>query len=283
MQATSLSVNLAGPCNASCPFCISKLTGHNGDQKFNLEALHKAYNYAAYHNVDTVLITGKGEPTLKEDLLSIVIDRAYKTGFPIIELQTNGYELWKNPKMLEIFENIGLTTLAISIVDFISGDNNETIHLPKEFDYREVIEHANELGLLCRISLNMTNKTNVAEIRSGAKMIKVRGAHQLTLRELGMPNGYGENEPTQNKVVSWIEENSIGSQELHKIMQEVQNEDRVLRTISYGPSVYDYHGLSTVVATCMTDNENPEEIRSLIFQPNGHLYHSWNYEGSILL
>jgi molybdenum cofactor biosynthesis enzyme MoaA len=285
MKAASLSVNLAGPCNASCPFCISKLTGHGESQKFNMKAMQKAFSYASYHGVDTVLITGKGEPTLKEELTSLVIDRAHKVGFPIIELQTNGYMLWKNPKMLEIFENVGLTTVAISIADFIPRINNKIIGLPEDYNYKEVIEHANELGLLCRISFNMTHPSasNIGGIKAGARMIKAKGAHQLTLRELGIPNEYNKNDSKQIGVVNWIEKNSISSQTLKKIIKEVCNEDRKLRTVSYGPSVYDYCGLSTVVASCMTDNSNPEEIRSLILQPNGHLYHSWNYEGSIIL
>lgn len=285
MQATSISVNIAGPCNASCPFCISKLTGHNENQKFSLEAMQKAFRYASYHGVDTVLITGKGEPTLRSDLVALIIDRAYKAGFPIIELQTNGYELWKNPDMLKTFEAHGLTTVAISITDFLPSFNNDCIGLPGGYDYTEVISNVNELGLLCRISVNMieSNTANIGSIRSGARMIKAKGAHQLTLRELGIPNEYDYSDPKQAKVIDWIQKNSISSQNLRKIIKEVCDESRKLRTVSYGPSVYDYEGLSTVIASCMTDNTNTEEIRSLILQPNGHLYHSWNYEGSILL
>jgi hypothetical protein len=33
----------------------------------------------------------------------------------------------------------------------------------------------------------------------------------------------------------------------------------------------------------MTDTTEPDEIRNLILQPDGHIYHSWNYRGSILL
>ncbi len=283
MQATSLSVNIPGPCNASCPFCISKLTGKYG-QKFDLDALEsKAFRYASCHGVDTVLITGKGEPTLRNDLVILVIHRAYQDGFPIIELQTNGYKLWQDLTMLETYKAHHLTTLSISIADFSPIINNEIIHLPSHYNYLEVIQKANELGFLCRVSLNMTNSLTVDKIKDGAQQLKAIGVHQLTLRELGIPNHYDKNDIKQVEVVNWIQKNSINDQELQKIIQEVENDDKILRTISYGPSVYDYQGLSAVVASCMTDNKNPEEIRSLIFQPNGHLYHSWNFEGSIIL
>ena len=59
MQAQSLSINLQGPCNATCPFCISALTWHPneiGNEKL-LNNLNKALNFAKYHNVDTALIS----------------------------------------------------------------------------------------------------------------------------------------------------------------------------------------------------------------------------------
>ena len=78
--------------------------------------LDKALKYAAYHNVDTVLITGKGEPTLQEIVYRIIKD-AQRKMFPIIELQTNGYKLWKerNHGILEQLAAYGLTTIAISV------------------------------------------------------------------------------------------------------------------------------------------------------------------------
>ena len=52
-------------CNASCPFCISKQTGLFGTPiKVNWRNFHIACNLAQKANTTTVLLTGKGEPTL---------------------------------------------------------------------------------------------------------------------------------------------------------------------------------------------------------------------------
>jgi len=128
MQATSLSVNMPGPCNADCPFCISKLTGHCEEKAIDPSALMKAFKYAAHHKVDTVLFTGKGEPTLNFPFLELAIREASEI-FPIIELQTNGLVLWEdytsgNFKLLDRLRHLGLTTLSISICDFIASFNS---------------------------------------------------------------------------------------------------------------------------------------------------------------
>jgi len=55
-------------CNARCPFCISKMTVENGmtlkEPKVNWRNFHKACMLAERSAVSTVMITGKGEPTL---------------------------------------------------------------------------------------------------------------------------------------------------------------------------------------------------------------------------
>lgn len=291
MQATSLSVNMPGPCNADCPFCISKLTGHCEEKAIDPSALMKAFKYAAHHKVDTVLFTGKGEPTLNFPFLELAIREASEI-FPIIELQTNGLVLWEdytsgNFKLLDRLRHLGLTTLSISICDFIASFNTGILQPSakkyQSYNYLDLVTYVNELGLLCRISLNMNNvnyELIPERIRDGAIDIKEAGGHQLTLRELGIPNSYPE---SHEHIVDWIKEYSLSNYQLMAIKKEVEDENRMLRTVSYGPNVYDYHGLSTVIASCMSDNKDPEEIRSLILQPNGHLYHSWNFEGSILL
>jgi hypothetical protein len=92
MQAQSLSINLQGPCNATCPFCISALTWHPneiGNEKL-LNNLNKALNFAKYHNVDTALITKseRGSPRIDSweyvSILSFVMKHMTKdiTGQP---------------------------------------------------------------------------------------------------------------------------------------------------------------------------------------------------------
>ncbi len=54
-------------CNAACPYCVSKMTGKElgmKEPKVNWRNFDKACRLAQVNQVSTVLLTGKGEPTL---------------------------------------------------------------------------------------------------------------------------------------------------------------------------------------------------------------------------
>ena len=291
MKAQSMSVNLVGPCNAQCPFCISKVTWKTGIQHNDLllQNAHKALKYAQYHNIDTVLITGSGEPTMPKtypDLRYLLID-VRNIGIPKVELQTNGVRLI-DEELLKDLANLGLNTVAISIA---SPDAKESANIMKiDFNYWELIEKLKKYGFLVRISLNMIkdNLKNVdISLAEWAKELKKRGVHQLALRELGLPNidNIQQDKQLVKNICDWIQEHKLKERDVNftLLYDEIEQPDRLLRRLPFGINIYDYHGLSTCITTCMTDTVNPDEIRSLILQPDGHVYHSWNFEGSILL
>jgi molybdenum cofactor biosynthesis enzyme MoaA len=280
MKATSLSINLWAKCNARCPFCISKSTwktGVQGNQRL-VQRVHLAFGYAKWHNV---LITSNGEPTTVKDDMYTVIKRAKHRCFPIIELQSNG--LLANPDELALQ---GVTTLAISIADTDPAESANIMHLPKTFNYYNVIARAHQAGLLVRVSLNLTNKT-LLELKEYKRLeeyitsLKDLGVRQLTFRRLGWPTRVGRAGATKK----WIQNNATGNNyaDYNGLAQHVERQGTLLRKLSYGNMVYDLHGMSVTISTCMTDNTDPDEIRSLIFMPDGHLYHSWDSPGSILL
>ena len=286
MKAQSLSINLTGPCNAKCPFCISRLTWKTGvtDNTMLLKRLPQALRYAAHHNVDTVLITGSGEPThptVVGDMRTALIEA--NKFIPNVELQTNGkFLLEDNGELKHLATILGLNTLAISIADPDPMESSRIMGL-NDFNYLELVEKAASYGLLIRISLNLT-KTGVTNFdpTKWAADLKTIGVHQLVFRELGKPNG----DSVHHQVVQeWIDNNKLNrnSKLFRKLKCVVQSPGRHLRTLPYGAEIYDFQGLSTCLTTCMTDNINTAEIRSLILQPDGHVYHSWNFEGSILL
>ena len=47
--------------------------------------------------------------------------------------------------------------------------------------------------------------------------------------------------------------------------------------------VYDLDGQNVCLSNCLQPDRNLEEIRNLIFFPDGHLRHSWDLGGAILL
>ena len=289
MKATSLSINIQGPCDAQCPYCIARETWKTGMRgtRLTMSALDKAYRYAKWHGVDTVLVTGSGEPTERFEAAIGAIRTAEEYGFPCIEMQTNGYNLWADTDKLARLVQKGLTTLSISISHPDPKISAEMVKLPSDYNYMDLIRQANDLGLMVRVSLNLSKGVFPSgKVRDGymawlpefAKTIKAAGAHQLTLRELGMPTGADES----HKTVQWWKANRTTDEQMDAVVTVVTWGRNQLRKLSYGNMVYQFEGLGTTISTCMTDTTNPDEIRSLILQPDGHLYHTWG-EGSILV
>ena len=83
MKITTLSI-VAGSeaCNAKCPYCVSKMTPSCGmdlkEPEVNWRNLDKAARFAQLSDVTTVLITGKGEPTLFPEQISKYLDAIKK-------------------------------------------------------------------------------------------------------------------------------------------------------------------------------------------------------------
>jgi hypothetical protein len=57
---------------------------------------------------------------------------------------------------------------------------------------------------------------------------------------------------------------------------------RILK-LPYGAVVYDLGGQNVCLSNCLTLDKSSEEMRSLIFFPNGSLRWSWEFEGARLL
>jgi pyruvate-formate lyase-activating enzyme len=285
MRATSMSINLYGGCDARCPFCIASTTWKTGiKNNRRLEmALPKALDYARYHGVDTVLVTGSGEPTLHRDLVLRVARKARELGIPAVELQTNGATLATSPSFVGELFGHGVTTIALSVASVDPSTSAATMGI--EHDYLELAAELDRLGFLCRISLNLVKDDRQAlleRLPDYARTLTRHGVRQLTLRQLGVPDR-PESSPEALEKIAWVGANALGPDDVATVEREVTTHGQRLRSLSYGADVYDYHELSVVVTTCASDRTAEDEIRSFILQPDGHVYHSWNYRGSVLL
>lgn len=108
-------------CNASCPYCVSKMTPGQGiDLKvpeINWRNFKIGCRLARDNDASTVLLTGKGEPTLFPDQITEFLEHLQPYGFSFRELQTNGMLfLQKKEKYIECLKKwheLGLTTMAI--------------------------------------------------------------------------------------------------------------------------------------------------------------------------
>ena len=285
MKATSLSINLCGGCNARCPFCIASATWKTGfrNNKRLERSLGKALDYARYHNVDTVLITGSGEPTMHRRLVLRIAREARRLGIPAVELQTNGALLAQDPAYLGELSGHGVTTVALSVASVDAARSAGLMEI--ELDYMDLVQRLDRLGFLCRVSLNLVRHdldVLPAQLGQYADSLARRGVRQLTLRQLGVPDR-PEQTPEASERIAWVEQQRMPEAQVALLETRVVEYGEPLRSLSYGARVYDFHDLSVVVTTCMSESMEEEEIRSFILQPDGHIYHSWNFRGSVLL
>lgn len=286
IHAASLSINFTGGCNANCPYCIASSTWKTGC-KNNFRILGRldfACRYAAFHGVDTVLITGSGEPLIPQnvDNVGAALLAAKEVGIPVTEVQTNGQTLATTPNLASQLRAWGLNTIAISVSSPDPKESAEMVGL--DFDYMELVRKLSE-RFMVRVSLNLSELTCRSLLDGGlgtyADLLREAGASQLTLRELGVPDNPLDT-PLAQKRVKWVEEHALHPAHVRALNATVISGGKELRRLPYGPMVYDYHGLSVAVATCMTETTDPTQIRSLILQPDGGIYHTWNWRGSRL-
>lgn len=298
----TLSVVIGDSCNADCKFCISKLSkGQYRQCPYWWEKLEKACMVAKRGGADTVIITGKAEPTSASlDYIEDVI-RVCSKHFPIIELQTNGIKLVEPNYLLKLAE-VGLTTLAISCVSTDDQEQNYKMISPEYPNLREVVTEAQSLGLLTRACYVMTkdvffppeheyigdgemgaewfikNENHIMREITAAKTI---GFDQVTLRIMGTPDvSFLKKTKKANKVVKWIEDHKIPPGGLKEIMFTLDGYP-ILKEFPWGSRVYSVEGTSVCISNCLSDQvEN--DYRYVIYFPDGHLRYRWEVPEALI-
>jgi len=269
MRANNLSVSIPYKgCDKSCPYCVSKMTGYmESDEGLFFGKMDKVLHMAEMSQVSSVSITGKGEPMLNLEAVKEVI-RKFKN-FPV-ELQTNGILLKKNPNLIGILASEGLDVVALS---FDRIEDFET--------YSEVINLIDSVGMTSRVTLNVTDNLPSFDEFGFMDYInyscKKHNVHQFSIRNIVAPN-----HTEWTKYHQWIEDNT--KEGLYQaLIDDFENEKNngesihFLRQLPYGGKLYDVEGISyTSFDYCIQDENNGDDIRSLIYQEDGHLYTSWN-------
>ena len=277
-------------CNARCPFCVSKMTPPLGvelkEPGVNWRNFDIACRLASQSKVTTAMFTGKGEPTLFPDQITKYLTTMEKYQFPLIELQTNGIVIADKssaefPHLRTWYEK-GMTTVAVSIVHY-DPEKNKEIYTP----YRA---HPLDLPRLIRIlhtelfSVRLTciaangfidNAEKLQELIRFAKSNKVE---QLTITPVNKPE-----HPENQKAWDWTNRHHLLEYQLNDIRTYLQKEASPLMKLTHGAMVYDLHGQNICLNQCLTVQPEAEEMRNLIFFPDGHLRYYWQYPGAILL
>lgn len=276
-------------CNANCPYCISKMTpkqGINGlKQEVNWRNFKKACMLAEKKGVTTVLITGKGEPTLYPEQITEFLEKLKDFKFPIIELQTNGIALEKEferyEKYLKDWYEKGLDIISISVAHYDSIKNGEIFTSGKEYiSLERLIKKLHEIGFSVRLSCVLV-KGYIDSIYGIVKLTNVAKewkADQLTLRQLSRPL-FSENK----RISQWVKNHSLDQKELSSIKSFFDKNAARLATLEHGAVIYDFNEQNVCLTNALTIEPYTENIRQLIFFPNGHFKYDWQFKGATLL
>ena len=283
-------------CNARCPFCISKMTVENNvalkEPEVNWPNFSKACRLAQISGVTTAMITSKGEPTLFPEQITKYLRSMHRFDFPIIELQTNGIPMaqkWATyePHLKE-WHTLGLSTIAISIVHFDPAKNRE-IYVPyaKEYiDLHDLIVKLHSLGFSVRLTCTMLGGyIDSAERLEGLiGFAREHKVEQLSVRPVNKPTKVNRDQMTYD----WSVKHALSKEQIDDIveffkMSSSKRKVTLLMTLMHGAEVYDVDGQNVCLTDCLTRDPSTDDLRQLIFFPDGHLRYDWEYEGAIIL
>jgi len=270
-------------CNANCPFCIAKITPNANlvRKDINWRNFKHASRLAVISGATTVLLTGKGEPTLYPDIITSYLGHLMEFEFPFVELQTNGIRLI-TPNMQSSLENWyknDLTTICLSAVHF-DQKMNQSIYSPDYPKIEELVKILHGIGFTVRLSIMMIKEyidswDKVCKLVDFCKENKIK---QITIRPIVAPTNFYD-----NNVSKWTKENAPDEWVIRHINYNLETMATPILKLSHGATVYDFRGQNICMSNCLTTNETDEDIRQIIFYPDGTISYDWKFNGAILL
>lgn len=277
-------------CINDCPICISKMTPSNGigydEPEVDWEKFREATEIAIKYNAENVLFTGKGEPTLYPEQISRYLSELYGKPFKRIELQTEGTLLARegvHNEYLKEWRELGLSLIAISIYHYKSQKNSEMFR-PKSgthYDLPKLIEKLHSYDYEIRLSCVMLKDHvgSVEEVKNLIEFAKEYEVEQLTLRTADRPK-----EPLDMVVADFVDKSRLNDDRIGEITDFLETMGKDLYTLPHGATVYDVDDQNVCMTTGLTDDKGKDEIRQLIFFPQGLLTTSWeDVEGGDIL
>ena len=277
-------------CNARCPFCISKMTVPHGvtlrEPEVNWRNFKKACLLARQSGVTTAMLTGKGEPTLFPEQVTRYLRALEPFDFPFIELQTNGLAFIERreefSEHLSTWYELGLSTVAVSIVHHLP-EKNRNIYVPHAEEYvdlAELVQVLHDKGLSVRLTCVMLDGyvDGVEPLEGLLAFCQQNAVEQLSVRPVNRPT-----HPRDDEMGMWISENGLPSKKLADVIRYLDEEGTRLMTLPHGAVVYDVEGQNICLTDSLTIRPGDEDIRQLIFFPDGHLRYDWQHAGATLL
>lgn len=293
MKIQTFSI-LAGSeaCNARCPFCVSKMTPSNGvelkEPTVNWRNFRKACLLAKQCGVTTVMFTGKGEPTLFPDQITKFLRAMEEFEFPLIEVQTNGIAIIDKPdiygEFLKTWYQLGMTTVAVSIVHYDPEKNREVylpyrnsyINLPKLIDFLH--NHGFSVRLICIMANGFID--DAVKLQNLLQFARTNKVEQLTTVLVNKPD---KEHSRDTEEWQWTNTHHLTEKQLAEITDYIEKRGAHYMTLPNGARVFDINGQNLCLNACLTVHSEKDDLRNLIFFPDGHLRPYWQYEGALLL
>lgn len=277
-------------CPNNCRVCISKMTpdygiGYNKPE-VDWDTFEKATTIALNHKTKNVLITGKGEPTLYPGQITQYLLRLKDKPFDRRELQTDGSLLAKGglyDEFLDVWKDLDLDVIALSIYHYDSEKNRELFR-PKNGKYynlTKLIEKIHSKDLKTRLSCVMLDGyiDTVKEVETLINYSKDNDVFQLTLRRADGPKN-----PLNMKVANFVDKHRMSDENFRAIAEYLEKEGTRCDILPHGAVVYEVKEQNVCLTTGLTCDSGEEEIRQLIFFPQGWLTTSWeNVKGGRII
>ncbi|RLI34711.1 radical SAM protein, partial [Candidatus Bathyarchaeota archaeon] len=160
-QHTCLAIlEITDKCNLNCPICLASSPKMSEDP--NIEQIEDALKkLLGYEGRSTSIQLSGGEPTVRQDLADI-INIARDLGFKSIEIDTNGIELAKKPKLAKDLADAGLTGIYLQF-DGVTADVQASIrgsYIDLLTIKEKAIERAKKAGLEVALAATIVKGVN---------------------------------------------------------------------------------------------------------------------------
>jgi organic radical activating enzyme len=274
LKAENLAVSVPNlGCNKNCHFCVSRMTGYmDHDYELMMANTPKVVKVAETAEVTSVLFTGKGEPLINNESIYNIKYLAYHFNRWPLEIQTNGVSLATKAglQIIDQLADMKFNTIALSVNSY------EEMQTMVKKIHRKIAAN----GMILRVTVNATKEAHFNTFATYISFCAEYGVRQLTFRRITIPDN-----PKCEKTAQWIRDNVKQGYYDDQIGEAVarQYQGRKIRTMNSGIEIWDLHGVAFAFSDyCIQEHDNGDNIRSLIFQEDGHLYTSWNSKASIL-
>ncbi len=268
MKASNLSINVPNKgCNKSCPYCVSNMSGGKeickSTQNF-YRNMRKVKLIVKNTGVNTIMLSGKGEPLLNMDDLFLITQEF--ADYPM-EIQTNGILLRDGKIVAQLYE-FSISTVAIS-VDSLS-----------QLEWlKPVLKNLKSYEFNIRLTVNLVDEImNNLSADYFLEYCKENYVNQISFREITIPVNYVST-ASSLKTKEWVEKN-VSANSFIRFMRTFNNliksKGIFVQKLAFGASIYMVEGVSfTYFDYCIQDSNDGDDIRSFIYWDDGHMSTTW--------